>query len=257
MLAPIMLWRVLANLTKVDASAILAYLRSFHAVKNQGAKSLRPERETDLIRHEDCAARRQVIHASANKIEVKAQLAPICRGAHGRSGFAHCNLGESPAAAIGLTDLVGHRCCGGQVRGNGSAGRALRMRTTRRSDGLCCDASGRNARVIVQTKQRLANDLERAIVWLFACSMSASVHGTEGRSGRVIRSASRRPTHVRHNRHAKLGLPAPAPSNPGGGRLTLTVERHFHRYLRANHCPRHESSGSLTRLRVQEGNARP
>jgi hypothetical protein len=67
MLAPIMLWRVLANLTKVDASAILAYLRSLPAVKNQGAKSLRPERETDLIRHEDCAARRQVIHAVRTK----------------------------------------------------------------------------------------------------------------------------------------------------------------------------------------------
>ena len=49
-LAPIMPWPALAQLTRADAEAIAAYLKSIPAVKNARSRALRPQREARRAR---------------------------------------------------------------------------------------------------------------------------------------------------------------------------------------------------------------
>ena len=56
MLAPIMPWHAFANLTKQDVDAIVAYPAQPAAGRQQGAGPIRPDRDADLVRHEDRAA---------------------------------------------------------------------------------------------------------------------------------------------------------------------------------------------------------
>jgi cytochrome c len=52
-LAPIMPWRAFAHLTKSDAYAIAAYLKSLPTGQESGTWSVWPERSGDSLRHED------------------------------------------------------------------------------------------------------------------------------------------------------------------------------------------------------------
>ena len=78
MLAPIMPWHAFANLTKQDVDAIVAYPAQPAAGRQQGARSVRPDRDADLLRHEDRAAGRQIDAASWPRRRCPSPGVPAC-----------------------------------------------------------------------------------------------------------------------------------------------------------------------------------